>query len=67
MDVCVKNPYASGKFTADLNEFITLSPSLSLEIGRRLKKHPRGQPLASYGKACVAGVAGEYERTATHS
>ena len=59
--VCLKNPYANGEFTADLNEVITQSPALSIEIGRRLKVCLRGEPLASYGKACVVGVAGEYE------
>lgn len=59
--VCLKNPHANGRFTADLNETIRHSPALGLEIGRRLKEQLRGEPLASYGKACVIGVDGEYE------
>ena len=58
---CLKNPYANGRFTADLSEVVTHSPALGLEIGRRLKECLKGAPLASYGKACVVGVGGEYE------
>ena len=59
--VCLKNPYANGRFTNDLSEAIEHSPALGLEIGRRLKERLKGEAFASYGKACVVGVAGEYE------
>lgn len=58
---CVKNPYAIGKFSEDLTEVIRNSPALGLEIGRRLMDALGGQPIESYGKACVVGVGGEYE------
>ena len=58
---CLKNPYANGRFTADLSDVVTHSPALGLEMGRRLSERLRGEPMASYGKACIVGVAGEYE------
>lgn len=58
---CIKNPFANGQFTADLGEVVKNSPALGLEIGRRLLDKLNGEPIASYGKACVVGSAGEYE------
>jgi hypothetical protein len=58
---CVKNPYANGRFTDDLSKVVTHSPALGLEIGRRLKDRLKDAPIASYGKACIVGAAGEYE------
>jgi hypothetical protein len=58
---CIKNPFANGQFTADLSEVVKNSPALGLEIGRRLLDRLQGEPIASYGKACVVGTAGEYE------
>ena len=58
---CVKNPFANGRHTEDLSEVVNHSPALGLEIGRRLLARLDGEPIASYGKACVVGVNGEYE------
>jgi hypothetical protein len=58
---CVKNPFANVRFTADLGEVVTNSPALGLEIGKRLLEKLDGEPMASYGKACVVGTSGEYE------
>ena len=58
---CIRNPFANGQFTADLSEVVNNSPALGLEIGRRLLDKLNGEPIASYGKACVVGAAGEYE------
>ncbi len=58
---CVKNPFANGRHTEDLSEVVSHSPALGLEIGRRLLARLDGEPIASYGKACVVGVNGEYE------
>jgi len=58
---CVKNPYANGRFTADLGELVQRSPALGLEMGRRTLQALDGQAFESYGKACIVGTAGEYE------
>lgn len=58
---CIRNPFANGQFTADLSEVVNNSPALGLEIGKRLLDKLKGEPIASYGKACVVGAAGEYE------
>lgn len=58
---CVKNPFANGKFTQDLDAVVARSPALGLEIGRRVLDALGGQAFESYGKACVVGTAGEYE------
>lgn len=58
---CIKNPFANGRYAEDLAEIVDNSPQLGLEIGRRLLEKLGGEPIASYGKACVVGVAGEYE------
>lgn len=58
---CIKNPFANGQFTADLDEVVNHSPALGLEIGRRLLDRLAGESIASYGKACIVGSAGEYE------
>jgi len=57
---CVRNPYANGRFTRDLSEVVKNSPALGLEIARHLNEMLKGEPIESYGKACVVGVAGEY-------
>jgi hypothetical protein len=54
------NPFA-GRFEADLSSFITPSPLLGEEFGRRIREAAAGQPIESYGKACLVGVDGEYE------
>jgi hypothetical protein len=58
---CVKNPFATGRFTQDLSGLVKRSPALGLEMGRRALKALGGAPLESYGKACVVGTGGEYE------
>ncbi len=59
--VCVlANPYA-GRFSQDLSLLVGDSPALGAEVGRRLKQLAGSDPIASYGKACVVGVEGEYE------
>jgi len=54
------NPYA-GRFEADLSAFIGPSPMLGEEFGRRITAAAAGQPIESYGKACLVGIDGEYE------
>ena len=59
--VCVlKNPYA-GRFSRDLSLLVNDSPALGAEVGRRLSALAGGDAIASYGKACIVGVEGEYE------
>lgn len=58
---CIENPFANGQYTEDLREIVDNSPALGLEIGRRLLEKLGGDSITSYGKACVVGVAGEYE------
>ena len=59
--VCVlANPYA-GRFSQDLSQLVGPSPALGKEVGRRLRQLAGGDPVASYGKACIVGVDGEYE------
>jgi len=59
--VCVlENPYA-GRFCEDLSLLIKESPTLGKELGRRLVGLSAGEKVASYGKACIVGVEGEYE------
>lgn len=56
----IHNPYA-GRFEADLGGFIEPSPMLGQEFGRRILEAAQGRPIASYGKACLVGIDGEYE------
>ena len=59
--VCVlENPYA-GRFSQDLSLLVKDSPELGREFGRRLVALAAGGKIASYGKACIVGVEGEYE------
>ena len=54
------NPYA-GRHVQDLSDFITPSPLLGEEFGRRIRAAAEGQAIVSYGKACLVGIDGEYE------
>ncbi len=54
------NPYA-GRFERDLSGYVEPSGMLGEEFGRRIIAAAGGQPLESYGKACVVGADGEYE------
>lgn len=56
----VHNPYA-GAFSEDLSDIVAKSDQLGHEFGRRAVAAAGGVPIQSYGKACVVGVAGEYE------
>jgi len=58
---CIRNPFANGRFTRDLGEVVDHSAPLGREFGRRLRKALAGEPAQGIGKACVVGVAGEYE------
>jgi hypothetical protein len=59
--VCVlANPYA-GRFSEDLSLLVKDSPQLGRDFGRRLTALAGGETVASYGKACIVGVDGEYE------
>jgi len=59
--VCVlHNPYA-GRFSEDLSLLLKESPELGRAFGRRLAALCSGEKIASYGKACIVGVEGEYE------
>ena len=59
--VCVlENPYA-GRFSQDLSLLVKDSPQLGKEFGRRLQALAGSDKVASYGKACIVGVEGEYE------
>jgi len=54
------NPFA-GRHVQDLSDFITPSPLLGEEFGRRIRAAADGATIASYGKACLVGADGEYE------
>jgi len=56
----IHNPYAR-RFSVDLSEIVESSDQLGKEIGRRAVAAADGLAIQSYGKACVVGVAGEYE------
>lgn len=57
---CLKNPFA-GRFEQDLSALIDPSPELGREFARRIREAAAGQPIESYGKACLVGIDGEYE------
>lgn len=56
----IANPHA-GTFTPDFSEVIAKSAALGEEFGRRIVAALAGRPAASYGKAAIVGVNGEYE------
>lgn len=56
----VQNPYA-GRFSETLDELVTNSDALGRELGKQIVALAGGQPIVSYGKACIVGAAGEYE------
>jgi hypothetical protein len=57
---CIHNPFA-GRYVQDLSPWIEASPDLGREFGRRIREAATGRAIESYGKACLVGVAGEYE------
>lgn len=56
----IHNPYAA-RYSEDLNQIVHGSAKLGLHFGRRIQAAAGGQPIASYGKACLVGTDGEYE------
>ncbi len=56
----IHNPYA-GRYSEDLSQIVDGSAKLGLEFGRRIQGAADGQPIESYGKACLVGTGGEYE------
>ncbi|MFI0370581.1 amino acid synthesis family protein [Actinomadura sp. 1N219] len=56
----IRNPYA-GRFSEDLSEIVDDSAGLGVEFGRRAVAAAGDHMIVSYGKACLVGVAGEYE------
>ena len=57
----VKNPYANGQFTQSLDDVVRNSPALAGEFGHRTMAALGNVAPSSFGKACVVGMAGEYE------
>lgn len=57
---CIHNPFA-GRLVQDLSPWVDPSPDLGREFGRRIREAAAGRAIESYGKACLVGVAGEYE------
>jgi hypothetical protein len=56
----IRNPHA-GRFVEDLTDIVTASKALGEVFGRRLITAAAGEPIESYGKACIVGTSGEYE------
>ncbi|MEZ5593044.1 MAG: amino acid synthesis family protein [Gammaproteobacteria bacterium] len=57
---CVRNPYA-GRFSQDLSAIVEPSQALGEMFGQRIQSLAADQPIESYGKGCIVGMAGEYE------
>jgi hypothetical protein len=51
----------SGRFVDDLTGWVRESAALGQEFGKRLSNALGNAQVASYGKACIVGSAGEYE------
>ena len=51
----------SGQFVEDLSSAVRASAALGKEFGKRLQSVIGNARVASYGKACLVGSAGEYE------
>ena len=51
----------SGRFVDDLSAWVRESAALGKEFGKRLNSAIGNAHVASYGKACIVGAAGEYE------
>jgi hypothetical protein len=58
--VVIRNPFA-GRQVADLEPLIGPSPWLGTQLGQRAAALLGDRPVASYGKAGIAGTAGEQE------
>jgi hypothetical protein len=57
----IRNPYAGKGYVESLTELTGHSAALGAEFGRRLNRVLAGDRAVSYGKACIVGMAGEYE------
>ncbi|RNI22939.1 amino acid synthesis family protein [Flexivirga caeni] len=57
----ITNPYAGRGFVGDLSAVVEESAQLGEEFARRAVESAAGTALSSYGKACLVGVAGDYE------
>lgn len=57
----VKNPYA-GRFSEDVSQIVDGSAELGRQLSQLLVEAV-GEPIQSYGKAALAGTAGEVEHT----
>ncbi|MEO8669429.1 MAG: amino acid synthesis family protein [Bauldia sp.] len=51
----------SGQYVHDLSGMVQASESLGQEFGKRVRNALGNARVASYGKACLVGSAGEYE------
>lgn len=56
-----KNPAVDRTSPAPLDDMIESSPALGEVFARKLLEIMKGQSVASYGKACIVGMRGEYE------
>ncbi len=56
----IENPFAGHGYVRDLGPLVELSRTLGAELGA-LAVAALGQPVESYGKAAIAGTAGEQE------
>ncbi len=56
----IVNPLAGRGFVADLSALIDASGEVGVELGKAAVA-ALGEPVASYGKGAIAGVAGEQE------
>jgi hypothetical protein len=58
--VVFRNPFA-GAYIADLSDLVRPSAELGTALGQRAVALLNGRPVASYGKAGIAGTDGEQE------
>lgn len=56
----IANPYAGRGYVEDLSQLVEFSRALGAELGA-MAASALGQPVESYGKAAIAGTAGEQE------
>lgn len=59
--VLFKNPAAGLPSPAPMDAMVESSQALGEVFARRLLEKMQGRAVASYGKACVVGMKGEYE------
>ncbi|VVE29563.1 peptide synthetase [Pandoraea cepalis] len=56
----VTNPYA-GRYVENLDDVVRDSEWLGEQFVQKLDQYLAGAEIQSYGKACIVGIAGEYE------